>query len=85
MFEEGLKNKKYTYPDGSIYEGNMKYINGKYIRDGRGNMHWKTKTVEGKFVYQPLDEYDGEWVNDKMHGFGTYIEANGTNYTVNYQ
>ena len=48
-------------------------------------MHWKTKTVEGKFVYQPLDEYDGEWVNDKMHGFGTYIEANGTNYTVNYQ
>ena len=62
----------------------MKYINGKYIRDGFGNMNWKVKTVEGKNTYQASDEYDGEWLNDKMHGYGTYTEANGRHYSVNY-
>jgi hypothetical protein len=56
----GIRN--YTYPDGSIYEG--EWQNNK--RHGRG------------LWFRPDGmKYDGEWKNDKPNGQGTLILPNG--------
>ena len=56
---------KYTYPNGSSYEG--EWLNGK--RNGYGTY---------KFYYG--DKYEGEWLNGKENGQGTYIHSDGAIY-----
>ncbi len=34
----------------------------------------------GKLIHTDGDIYEGEWVNDKAHGIGTYIHKDGSNY-----
>ena len=65
-----------TYDDGSCYIGEVK--------DGKKNGKGILSTLV--FVYTPhihsrqedaefakWNEYEGEWVNDKMHGFGKMV------------
>ena len=35
---------------------------------------------KGKIVYDDGDSYEGEWKDDKAHGFGVYISHNGSVY-----
>jgi hypothetical protein len=51
---------KYTYADGSVYEG-----------EWRNNM----KNGKGKYISVSGSVYEGEWKDDKMHGKGKYTYA----------
>lgn len=51
-----------TYDIGTRYEGYM--LNG--MRDGKG-----------KFFYKEGSYYDGEWLKNKMHGYGVLYYPNG--------
>jgi len=31
----------------------------------------------GRMIYESGDLYEGEWKNNKSHGFGTYITVDG--------
>ncbi|MBN2039085.1 MAG: hypothetical protein JW864_03525, partial [Spirochaetes bacterium] len=60
---------KYTYSDGSTYEGEFK--DGK--KHGKGTMTWASGKRKG-------EKYSGEWYNDNMHGIGEYVYTDGSVY-----
>ena len=72
---------KETWPDGSYYHG--EYLKDKF--HGKGT-HYNRRTKyigefreglrfgKGKCEWlKSKDTYDGEWISNRMHGFGTYI------------
>ena len=66
VFENGYKKKgKFTWTDGSFYDGEIK----NNIFEGYGRFRWK----EGR-------EYIGFWKNGKMHGKGTMNYLDGAKY-----
>eukprot|EP00598_Pedospumella_elongata_P002417 CAMPEP_0184978546 /NCGR_PEP_ID=MMETSP1098-20130426/9003_1 /TAXON_ID=89044 /ORGANISM="Spumella elongata, Strain CCAP 955/1" /LENGTH=211 /DNA_ID=CAMNT_0027501695 /DNA_START=9 /DNA_END=644 /DNA_ORIENTATION=+ len=65
-----LTNQTISYPDGTIYEGDL--VNGK--RHGYG----KSTTAEGTV-------YEGDWENDLPHGNGSTVFANGSVYTGEFR
>ena len=66
IFEKGYKKKgKFTWVDGSFYDGEIK--NNKF--EGYGKFRWK----EGRI-------YFGFWKNGKMHGKGTMNYIDGAKY-----
>ena len=66
VFEKGYKKKgKFTWTDGSFYDGEIK----NNIFEGYGRFRWK----EGR-------EYIGFWKNGKMHGQGTMNYLDGAKY-----
>ena len=82
-------NDKYTWSDGSKYEGLWKnnklngkgtliYSNGdKYI----GNFVNNKKSGSGAYTWENGDSYSGNWSNDKMSGSGVYNFKNGDKYS----
>jgi hypothetical protein len=79
---------KYTYSDGSQYEGAWKngpHGMGIYLfADGsRYDGEWKNGKFDGKgiYYYHNGDVYKGEWKNGKKHGAGTYRSANGREHS----
>ena len=65
-FENGYKKKgKFTWTDGSFYDGEIK----DNVFEGYGRFRWK----EGR-------EYTGFWKNGKMHGKGTMNYLDGAKY-----
>jgi hypothetical protein len=55
--------KRETYPDGSVYVGEMKE---------------EKKNGKGQMKYSNGDLYDGVWKDGKQHGFAKFTYANGT-------
>ena len=75
IFEKNaMKLGKYTYIDGSIYEG--EFVNK--MRNGQGTYTYIDGTNYG-------DKYSGNWLDDKTSGLGTYIFANGDIYIGNFK
>ena len=75
----------YSYPDGSVYMGNMK--NGK--KHGRGTLRtaafiygelYAASSAEDNAHLAKWHEYIGNWVDDVMHGPGKHVMmcGNGT-------
>ena len=85
---------KYTYPDGSTYEGDFEggYFHGYgVLTDAELGYRY-----EGEFVYEHFqgkgvlsysdgETYEGEFQNDQFHGRGTYTFANGDVYTGEFK
>jgi len=38
------------------------------------------RTGKGKLIYVEGDEYNGNWENDKPHGYGEFKQMNGCVY-----
>ena len=41
-------------------------------------MHRGKRNGKGRFYYKEGSYYDGDWLNNKMHGFGTLFYPNGS-------
>ena len=39
--------------------------------------YWKKRHGKGIYCYPNGDVYDGQWKNDKKHGFGQYTYGDG--------
>jgi len=48
-------------------------------------MYKDGKKIKGKMDYNDGASYEGEYVNDKFEGLGTYIWANGMKYEGEYK
>lgn len=66
--------EKFEYRDQSTYVGNWKMLKGIKQKHGTGKATYAGLQGHGQ------ESYDGEWVNDLMHGRGKYIFANGSVY-----
>ena len=62
LFVPGAFGDTYTFPDGSVYEGQL--------RDG-------VPHGLGKQVYTKGETYEGEWKDNKMDGFGKFVARDG--------
>jgi len=51
-----------------MYVGNWKMVGGHKVKHGKGKITFPG--VSGNAF--GLEEYDGDWEDDKMHGFGRY-------------
>jgi hypothetical protein len=83
---------KMTYPDGSIYEGELK--NGKPY--GKGKITWNDGTVyegelvdgkkhgKGKYKWANGDKYEGDFINGQQHGKGKITYKSGAYYEGDY-
>jgi len=87
-FAQKPKEGKYTFKDGSIYNGQL--INK--IPNGKGKTTFKTgdtyegeyrdgkRQGEGTYSFTDGEKYVGSWVNDHQHGHGLYVFSNGNKY-----
>lgn len=72
---------RFEFEDGSIYQGCFVLQNSHKIRQGQGTLTFSSNsTIESKF-----EKYSGEWVADKMQGFGVYEYINGAKYTGHWR
>ena len=83
--EDGYDKGKWTYSDGSSYEGEM--LDGEF--HGKGKYTWASGDVyegdwvigerngKGKFTFADGDIFEGYYVNGKRDGKGKYTFANG--------
>ena len=61
-----VKVKVYSYASRTIF---MKVLGNNNMRHGKG-----------RIIQPDGDIYEGDWVNDKMHGRGTYHYTDGLKY-----
>jgi len=65
----------FTFPDGSKYEGEWMSKEGKQMRHGHG-----------RFVDAAEEQiYEGEWVEDAMHGRGCFRYASSAKYEGEFE
>lgn len=85
---------KYTYPDGSTYEGDFEdgYFHGygiltdvEYGYRYEGEFAYDLFHGKGFLTYDDGASYEGDFQNDEFHGRGTYTYANGEAYTGEFQ
>lgn len=58
-----------------MYVGNWKLFNGNKLKHGHGKVTFPGHNGRGG------EEYEGDWVEDKMHGQGRYSFTSGAVYT----
>ena len=60
----------FTTSDGRVFEGNLV------------DNHFDPENIQGnyKLTLSSGDIYEGEWLNDKASGKGTYTHSNGAKY-----
>lgn len=76
MVDDTIQVSTIEYPDGTVYNGEWKLVDGKMVRHGQGRLS-HTRVV----AKQPIrDEYAGKWYNDMMEGYGEYSYASGAIY-----
>lgn len=86
---KGTEQIKLTFPDGSIYEGEMKddMLNGQgTIKFANGNKYvggFKDSKYDGKGTLTFMDGliYTGEWKDGKRHGVGMFVLPDGREYS----
>ena len=66
---------KFEYRDQSTYQGNWKMFEGHKVKHGHGRATYAGLKGHGK------EEYDGDWLEDRMHGYGKYVFTSGAHYT----
>ena len=66
---------KFEYKDQSTYVGNWKILGGKKMKHGHGKATYAGVQGHGK------ESYEGDWQDDKLHGYGRYTFTSGAVYT----
>lgn len=68
---------RFEYINGTMYSGNWKLHNGAKVKHGFGKITF-SGTTASEFGNE---EYEGDWEEDLMHGYGTYKYTSGAVYT----
>ncbi|CEG48394.1 Phosphatidylinositol-4-phosphate 5-kinase [Plasmopara halstedii] len=71
--ESQIKSGTFLFSDGSKYIGDYCLVGGKVVRQGRGSFD------------AGAEQYEGEWLNDQMHGRGRYCFGTGAIYDGEFQ
>lgn len=66
---------KFEYRDQSTYLGNWKCFGGRKMKHGHG------KAVYAGIGGKGQEEFEGDWVDDLMHGYGKYTFTSGGVYS----
>ena len=71
---------KFEYSNKTLYVGDWKLLDdGRKVKHGNGKIVFPGP-VNDLGQYLGGEEYNGEWSNDHMHGYGTYKFTNGNLY-----
>ena len=86
LFVPGAFGETYTFPDGSVYVGQLR--NGVPHGLGKGVFNngqiyegeWKSGLRDGfgKYSWPDGTIYEGRWKDDKYDWFGQYVSSDGT-------
>lgn len=66
---------RFEYINGTLYVGNWKLHNGLKAKHGHGKITYTQGESSG------LEEYEGDWEDDLMHGYGVYHYTSGAVYS----
>jgi len=72
---------RFEYSNGIVYTGNWKLTNGAKVKEGHG----KLSHIFPNSKVPLTEEYEGEWSNDMMNGYGVYKYASGATYSGNWK
>ena len=68
---------RFEYINGTLYVGNWKLLNGAKVKHGQGRITFSSTTASDL----GNEEYEGDWEEDAMHGFGVYRYTSGAVYS----
>ena len=76
---------KFEYVDQTLFIGEWRLTDdGKKVKHGKGKIIFPgTDNSLGQHIGS--EEYDGDWVDDHMHGHGTYKFTSGNEYIGNWE
>ena len=72
---------RFEYINGTMYQGNWKLSNGVKVKHGHGKITF-SGTTASEFGNE---EYEGDWEEDLMHGYGVYKYTSGAVYSGQWQ
>lgn len=72
---------KFEFMNQTIYEGEWRQEKGRKFKHGKGRIMFPG--AQGMEVGH--EEYEGDWVYDKMHGQGRYLYTSGAEYKGMWQ
>jgi hypothetical protein len=71
---------RFEYINGTLYVGNWKLHQGQKVKHGQGKITFPgAASAAGSDL--GIEEYEGDWEEDLMHGYGTYKYTSGAVYT----
>ena len=87
---------RFQFPDGSLYEGEYRKLDGEVKRHGRGRFTDGAEVYEGAWVEDVLDGcakityatgavYEGDLKDSRYHGSGKYVWTDGAAYEGAWQ
>lgn len=68
---------RFEYINGTIFAGNWKLHNGVKAKHGHGKITFPSAATAND---AGSEEYEGDWEEDQMHGYGTYHYTSGAIY-----
>ena len=75
---------RFEYINGTLYQGNWKLHNGVKVKHGHGKITFPSSLgAPGSDL--GVEEYEGDWEEDLMHGYGTYKYTSGAIYSGNWE
>ena len=72
---------RFEYSNGIVYTGNWKLHNGIKIKEGYGKLTHVFTNIKAPLT----EEYEGEWSNDMINGYGVYKYSSGATYSGNWK
>lgn len=70
---------RFEYINGTLYVGNWKMHNGAKVKHGHGKITFPSVAASAGNDLGS-EEYEGDWEDDLMHGFGSYRYTSGAIY-----
>jgi hypothetical protein len=70
---------RFEYINGTMYLGNWKLHNGVKVKHGHGKITYPSVAASAGNDLGS-EEYEGDWEDDLMHGYGTYRYTSGAIY-----
>lgn len=69
-----------------MYAGNWKLLNGMKVKHGHGKITFPGVQANNQAQASQIEgfgaeEYEGDWEDDMMNGYGTYKYTNGSIYS----
>lgn len=72
---------RFEYSNGTLYVGNWKLSHGHKVKHGHGKITYPS-VGGGNAASADLgaEDYEGDWEDDQMHGYGKYKYTSGATY-----